>query len=106
MSLFKLIFDSWRPWYLWAVLVAASIGFWQLLCMTPGDMGELRTCMAAYAANRSIFTNSSGWVNLENLVFLKFIIDGLPGHVLLPAVLVGYGGFSLELLYRRLRKLR
>jgi hypothetical protein len=105
MSLLKLIFDSWRPWYLWAVLVAASIGFWPLLVMAPGAVGKLEACIAACTAHQSAFVRyyqlREIQGNLENLVVLKFIMDGLPGHVLLPAVLAGYGGFSLDLLYRR-----
>jgi hypothetical protein len=37
-------------------------------------------------------------------VGLKFVLDKLPGYVFFPAVLVGYGGYSLDLLYKRLRK--
>jgi hypothetical protein len=38
---------------------------------------------------------------LFKLVVLRVILDGLAGQVLMPAVIVGYGGYSLGLLYGR-----
>ena len=38
-----------------------------------------------------------------HLMFVQVVIDHLPKYVLIPVVLVGYAGFSLDLLLKRLR---
>ena len=38
---------------------------------------------------------------LFNLVVLRLILDGLAVGVVMPAVIVGYGGYSFDLLYSR-----
>jgi hypothetical protein len=125
MSLFKLIIYSWRPRYLWAALVVASLGFWllvaQSLSLDPVRLADLKPS-DCYRRISKTDLDPQEWNSFllcfqdpelgrtrdrfVNLCVLDFVIGRVPNYILLPALLAGYGGYSLDFLYRRLRKAR
>src|ERR1700733_2913364 len=110
-------------WYIWAALAAALSGF-LLLLFWPSDIDadwgyhhlhisnpwilttdQIDWPFAAYTVPlRETLQLKNHRSNFLDLVFLKLVIDHFPKYVLFPAVLVGFSGFSLDLLYKRLRK--
>ena len=112
-------------WYVWSSLGAALVGFFVLFSLTSSGIGEslvrspdetlynsavgrtfdsLRAKYPTWSASvdPELFSRNR---QLASLLIAKTVIDHLPQYVLLPACVVGSGGYLLELLSRRLRQM-
>jgi hypothetical protein len=99
-------------WYIAAALLAGLAGFALLIfCSTDIDIDwghHLHISNPWSLAMSNVETSGypvvkEAELRYAHLMFVQVVIDHLPKYVLMPAVLVGYAGFSLDLLLKRLR---
>lgn len=117
-------------WYVRTALVVAVCGFIVLACKATGsdiardlsgantiwdDTGGKTTAfiwsLAPEGCNLAWYRSAIGtpdlcraWDKLDALIATQLIIAHFPQYVLIPGLLVGFSGYSLDLLYSRLRR--
>jgi hypothetical protein len=125
MKDYKLV-DLAKRWYIFAAVGIACYSFTLLVLRanvsTMGNElfvteallgGEHRPVLPGYDSNTephpAVLSSDNPRLRnsgskLYNFVVLKFVLDGLVSVVLLPFIVIGFSGYCLDLLYRRLCK--
>ena len=91
-----------KRWYIRAAIIAAVIGCYVLACKARG------------CENTENWPDSSSWpsnpdcrgTRSDSLKLMELTLEYFPRWVIIPAAVFGFSGYSLDLLYRRLRKRR
>jgi hypothetical protein len=117
-------FDFLLRWYIICALLAAGMGGCLLLIhgsgledydgrnpnsIYSGTIGKAWECLNSqpgakpgiYLDNRTLNRKST---ELTILLFVKILLDYFPQYVLMPATIVGFGGWTLDVLCRFLYK--
>src|ERR1700722_14656201 len=100
MSFLKYIFSRKRPWYFKATGIVACFGFLAMAVIFCACYREQFPQGKHSAENAQLSVSCTKYVDLCTL---SFVSEYLPKCVLMPALLVGYTGYSLDLLYKRFR---
>jgi hypothetical protein len=120
-------------WYVVAAVWAAGVGLLVMLFLTAIEdshssereftlltyfaysSGEARvndclcTLLPGDQENNSlpaVIVQSHKWQQLMDLIFAQRLLVRFPRYVLIPGMLLGFSGYSLDLLYKRLCKPR
>ena len=113
-------------WYVAAAVWAATVGFVLMFFLTAiedshsserdltyiaeGRVNDYFCTLLPGARKHWTMTAdrevSDKWQRLMGLMFAQKLVERFPRYVLMPGMLVGFSGFSLDLLCKRLRKHR
>ena len=124
MKDYKLV-DLARRWYIFAAVGIACYSFTLLVRANVSTMGnelfvteallggEHKPVLPGYDPNTephpAVLSSDNPLLrnrgsSLYSLVVLKFVLDRLVPVVLMPFIVIGFSGYSLDLLYKRLCK--